>query len=293
MSTAIRFSFFLLVIFSSAFVTKAQDLAPLPHVDSAWVKPTAPFRIAGSLYYVGTYDLSSYLVATPEGHVLINTGLAESVPMILKSVESLGFKFSDIKMLLVTHAHYDHVAGMAEIKKITGAKMMVHEADAQVLADGGKSDFIFGGPRGFFAGVKADRVLKDGDVLTMGDVKLKVLHHPGHTKGATSFLIDTRDDKRSWKVLIANMPTILSETRIFGMSTYPHVGKDYKYTLESLKKLQFDLWLASHASQFDLHDKHKPGDPYRPEAFADRAAYDALVNKLQQAYDKRLQTDKK
>lgn len=287
-----RCSIALTLLLFSALVSSAQDLAPLPFNDPEWSKPYEPFRIAGNLYYVGTYDLACYLIATPEGHVLINTGLAESAQMIRKSVEALGFKFTDIKTLLTTQAHYDHVAGLAEIKKVTGAKMMVHEADAQVLGDGGSSDFIFGGKGSTFAAVKADRLLHDGDTVKIGATKLLVLHHPGHTKGSTSFLVDVKDESRTWKVLIANIPSILSQTRIYGMPAYPNVGKDYQYTLQAMKKLQFDLWVASHASQFGMHDKRKPGDPYRPEIFNDRPAYEASLNSVQLDYDKRLKSER-
>jgi metallo-beta-lactamase class B len=119
-------------------------------------------------------------------------------------------------------------------------------------------------------------------------MELIVLHHPGHTKGSCSFLFDVKDDHRSYRVLIANMPTILSETRLSGMPAYPNVGKDYAYTLNELPKLLFDLWLCPHAEQFNLHQKHQPGDPYRPEAFMDRKGYDSTVNDLQKAYLKRL-----
>jgi metallo-beta-lactamase class B len=285
-------SLILLLLLSSTLISTAQNSGALSYQDSTWTKPTEPFRVAGDIYYVGTYDLACYLIVSPEGHALINTGLEESVSMIRKNVESLGFKFTDIKFLLTTQAHFDHVAAMAEIKKITGATMMVNEADVKVLADGGKSDFAFGGKSGLFTPVTADRLLHDGDILKLGDTKLKVLHHPGHTKGATSFLVDTKDDKRSWKVLIANMPTMLSMTRISGMPSYPNIGKDFKYTLASMKKLDFDLWVASHASQFDLHDKRKPGAPYHPEVFNDRPSYDATLNSLQLEYDKRLKDGK-
>lgn len=279
-------------LLSSALVVPAQNLTPLSDYDPAWSKPYEPFRIAGNLYYVGTYDLACYLIATSEGHILINTGLAESVAMIRKNVATLGFKFTDIKILTTTQAHFDHVAGMAEIKKLTGAKMMVNEADAQVLADGGSSDFIFGGNGSTFTPVTADRLLHDGDTIQIGDTKLKVFHHPGHTKGSTSFMLDVNDEKRSWKVLIVNIPSILSQTRISGMPAYPNVGKDYDYTLKSLKKLQFDLWVASHASQFGLHDKRKDGDAYRPEIFNDRAAFEASINSVQLEYNKRLKSER-
>src|SRR5690349_16180988 len=146
----------------------AQKLAPLPMNNKAWSDSTEPFRIAGNLYYVGTYDLGSYLIATPKGHILINTGLAESVPMIKKHIEQLGFKFSDIRILLTTQAHFDHVAGMADIKKQTKARMMVDEKDAQALADGGNSDYYFGGKGPLFLPVKADQLLKDHDTISLG-----------------------------------------------------------------------------------------------------------------------------
>lgn len=257
--------------------------------DSAWVTPYEPFRIAGNLYYVGTYDLACYLITTPQGHILINTGLSGSVPMIRKSVETLGFHYDDIAILLTTQAHFDHVAGMAEIKKSTGAKMMVHEADAQVLTDGGKSDFLFGGSSAFaFAPVKVDRILHDRDTITLGGTNVVLLHHPGHTKGSSSFMVDVKDEKRSWKVLIVNIPSILPQTRVAGMPSYPDVGKDYARTLAALKELQFDLWVASHASQFRLHEKRKAGDPYRPEAFDDRPGYEASINTIKKEYKMRL-----
>jgi metallo-beta-lactamase class B len=287
-----RVLMFLLPLFFTATLSFGQSLAPPPLSDSAWVKPYAPFRIAGNLYYVGTYDLACYLIVTKDGSFLINTGLAESVPVIRENIETLGFKYDDIKILLTTQAHFDHVAGMAEIKKATGAKMMVHESDAQVMTDGGKSDFLFGGSS-TFAGVKPDRLLHDQDTLLLGETKVVVLHHPGHTKGATSFMVEVADEHRSWKVLIVNIPSILPQTRVSGMPSYPDVGKDYASTFDALKKLQFDLWVASHASQFRMHDKRKTGDPYKPEVFNDRPGYEASINTIKREYHRRLQEEKK
>jgi metallo-beta-lactamase class B len=271
----------------TSFFSFAQKLISMPAQES-WSKDYKPFRIAGNLYYVGTYDLACYLITTPKGNILINTGLPESVPMIRAHVEALGFRFSDIKILLATHAHFDHAAGMAEIKKITGAKMMINEKDAPVLADGGNSDYVFGGKGSSFAPVKTDRLLHEQDTVKFGGMQIAVLHHPGHTKGACSFLFKVKDEHRTYRVLIANMPTILEETKLSGMPGYPNVGKDYAYTLGAMKKLQFDIWLASHASQFDLHHKHHPGDAYHPEVFIDRKGYDKMMADLQSAYKKKL-----
>jgi metallo-beta-lactamase class B len=281
----------LLLLFVTS-IASGQKVTPPSQSNPDWTRPCEPFRIAGNLYYVGTYDLACYLVTTSQGNMLINTGLAGSTPMIRANIEALGFKFSDLKILLTTQAHYDHVAAMADIKKLTGAKMMVNEGDAQVLADGGKSDFVMGGKTSAFAPVKADRLLHDGDTIRLGETALVALHHPGHTKGSTSFLVTVKDEQRSWKVLIANMPTILPQTRLMGMPAYPKVGEDYKYTLDAMKKLQFDIWMASHASQFNLHEKRKAGDGYNPAVFGDRALYDTQLDALTETYLNRLKTEK-
>jgi len=180
-----------LLLFLS-LVSFGQNPSALPFYFSTWSKPYEPFLVAGNLYYVGTYDLACYLIATSKGHVLINSGLSESVPLIRKNIEALGFKFGDIKIMLTTQAHYDHVAGLAEIKKMTGAKMVVHEADAQVLTDGGNSDFVFGGKGITFTPIKPDRLLHDGDTIRMGETKLTVLHHPGHTKVLPAFWLTSK-----------------------------------------------------------------------------------------------------
>lgn len=275
-----------LLVLTSLF-SNAQKPAKAPDFPENWTQDYTPFRIAGNLYYVGTYDLACYLITTPKGHILINTGATGSVPQIRSHVKALGFRFSDIKILLTTHAHIDHVGGMAEIKKITGAKMMINEKDAAVLTDGGKSDYVLGSAFQFEP-VKTDRLLHDGDTVTLGNMQLIMLHHPGHTKGASSFLFTVKDERQSYRVLIANMPSILDETKLSGMPTYPDVGKDYAYTLDVMKKLEFDIWLSSHASQFKLHEKYKPGDAYNPGAFNDRKGYDSAMNELQKAYFKKL-----
>jgi metallo-beta-lactamase class B len=177
---------------------------------------------------------------------------------------------------------------MAAIKKLTGAQMMVDEGDAAVLADGGSSDYAMGGHGGLFQPVKADRLLQDRDTIRLGDMQLTMLHHPGHTKGSCSFLFTVKDDQRSYRVLIANMPTIITDKKFDEVTTYPGIAKDYAYTFNAMKNISFDIWLASHASQFNLHDKHRPGDAYNPAAFIDKKGYIEQLNDLQQQYDKKL-----
>jgi len=285
MSTFYRlFAVFLIV---TSLPCTAQKLRPLPNFRPEWVRDYKPFRIAGNLYYVGSEDLACYLITTPKGHILINTGLPGSDTLIRRHVEQLGFKVADIKILLTNQAHFDHVGGFAAMKILTGAKVMIEEKDAAVLADGGNSDFLMGGHGPMFQPVKADRLLHDRDTVQLGDMRLVVLHHPGHTKGACSFLFDVKDEQRTYRILIANIPTILDETKFPGMPTYPQAQKDYAYTLDAMKKLQFDCWFAAHAGQFDLDKKHKTDGGYHPEVFADRAGYDAAIGECYGDYLKR------
>ena len=268
--------------------SEAQKVNEPKATNSDWSKPYQPFRIAGNLYYVGTYDLACYLITTAQGNILINTGLAASVSQIKNNIEALGFKLNDIKILLTTQAHYDHVGAMAAIKKMTAARLMVDEGDAAVLADGGNSDYAMGGKGSLFEPVRADRLLHDHDTIRLGDMQLVLLHHPGHTKGSSSFSFTVKDDQRSYRVLIANMPTIITDRKFDEVTTYPGIAKDYAYTLNAMKNISFDIWLASHASQFSLHDKYKPGDAYNPAAFIDKQGYLGEINDLQQQYDKKL-----
>ena len=169
--------------------------------------------------------------------------------------------------------------------------MMINERDAKALGDGGNSDFVFGGKGSSFKPVKADRLLHDNDTVKLDKMKIVVLNHPGHTQGANSFLFDVKDETRTYRVLIANMPSMQPQTKLPSMEGYADIGKDYAYTFASLKKLQFDIWLSSHAGQFKLHDKHKPGDPYNPKVFMDRPGYDETVANLEKLYLQRLNSN--
>ena len=281
----ILFAAVLSVAVLPAAAQKVQEPKPM---SEEWSRACQPFRIAGNLYYVGTYDLACYLITTTKGNILINTGLAASAAQIKSNIEALGFAFADTKILLTTQAHYDHMGAMAAIKKMTGAQMMVDEKDAAVLKDGGSSDYALGGKGSSYKPVTPNRLLHDGDSIKLGNMQLVMLHHPGHTKGSSSFLFTVKDEQKSYKVLIANMPTIVTEKAFADVTTYPEIANDYAYTLKAMKNITFDIWLASHASQFKMHDKHKPGDAYNPAAFIDQAGYDAALNDLQKEYDEKM-----
>jgi metallo-beta-lactamase class B len=284
----LRYMVFAIAVSLTVLPVGAQNVIEPKSTNAEWSKPYPPFRIAGNLYYVGTHDLASYLITTTNGNILINTGLAASETQIKNNIETLGFRFADTKILLTTQAHYDHMGAMAAIKMKTGAQLVVDEKDAAVMKDGGSSDYALGGNGSTFKPVTPDRLLHDGDTVQLGNMQLLMLHHPGHTKGSCSFLFTVSDEHRSYKVLIANMPTIVTEKPLADIASYPEITSDYAYTLKAMKNIHFDIWLASHAGQFKLHDKHQPGDTYNPAAFIDQAGYDAEINDLQKQYDKKL-----
>ena len=277
---------FVALIGTTPIAANAQlPFTQLPVKNPNYVKPFPPLRIIGNLYYVGTYDLAVYLITTPAGHILINTGVNDSTAAIRSNIETLGFKFADIKLLLATHGHWDHVGAMAEIKRLTGARMLMHEGDADLLESGGGQDYRFPQGRGtIYEPVKVDQRLKEGDKVRLGDTELTVHHHPGHTKGATSYTYSVREVGRNYNVLIVNMATINPGVQVSFMQAFPEITKAYLSTLERQKQLKPDVWVSSHAGHFNLHQKYNPGDAYDPKRFVDPDGYQAKI----QFYEKLL-----
>jgi len=264
--------------------------APVSAQDNPdWTRPFPPFRIIGNVYWVGSYDLSTYLITTPAGNILINTGVGDTANQIKASVEQLGFKLSDTKILTATHGHWDHVAGLAQLKKMTGARLIVSEPDKELFESGGRADFRFGDdPGSRFDPVKVDATFKDNDTISLGGTVLTAHHHPGHTKGATSFTLDVPENGKTYRVVIANMGSINPGVTVSGMPKYPGIGDDYARTFKAQKDMPIDIWLASHASQFKLHEKYKPGDPYNPDRFVDPKGFKAAVEALEKTYREQL-----
>jgi metallo-beta-lactamase class B len=250
-----------------------------------WTRPFPPFRIIGNIYWVGSYDLSTYLITTPQGDILINTGVGDTARQIKASVEQLGFKLSDVKILTATHGHFDHVAGMAELKRMTGARLLTSEPEKELLESGGRSDFRFGDtPGARFEPVTVDETFKDGGKIALGGTELTAHYHPGHTKGATSFTLNVQESGKTYRVIIANMGSINPGVRVSGMPKYPGIAQDYARTFLAQKDLKIDVWLASHASQFRMHEKYKPGDPFDPNRFVDPTGFLTSVQRLEKTY---------
>jgi metallo-beta-lactamase class B len=195
-----------------------------------WTAPIAPFRIVGNLYYVGSRDLASYLIVTPAGDILINSNLESSAPLIRSSVEQLGFHFQDIKILLISHAHWDHDSSSAEIKRQTGAKYEVMDGDVPVVESGGERDFAYPDKR--YPAAKVDRVLHDGDTVRLGDAVLIAHKTPGHTHGCTTWTLQVKDGGKPLNVVIVGSWNVNSGYRLVDQpgqpASYPGIAADYQ-----------------------------------------------------------------
>lgn len=254
-----------------------------------WTQPFPAFRIAGNLYYVGSRGLANYLITTPEGHILINSDMEPNVPLIRASIESLGFKFSDVKILLISHAHFDHCAASAMIKQLTGAKYMVMEGDVDVVESGGNTDFQYASdPTTLYPPTKVDRVLHDGDEVKLGGAILTAHLTPGHTKGCTTWTIKVNDGSRQRDVVIIGSPNVNPGYKLVRNPTYPRIAEDFEQTFKVLKSLSCDYFLGAHGSYFDLESKYAKFKAGASTAFIDPAGYKSFVVEKEETFRREL-----
>ena len=250
-----------------------------------WNQPVAPFRIMNNLYYVGAAEVASYLVATPKGHILIDGGFEETAPMILANIQKLGFDPHDVRMILNTHAHYDHAGGLNALKGGTYATVMVSEKDAALLARGGKDDPQFG-DRFRFTPVTTDRPLRDGDRVGLGGIILTAHITPGHTPGCTTWTTTLREKMKPYDVVIVCSASVPPEYKLTNNPKYPNAVADYRKTFAILKSLPCDIPLAPHPSFFDemaKRDRLLKGE--KPNPFIDPQGYKAYVAKAEAAFE--------
>jgi metallo-beta-lactamase class B len=256
-------------------------------------QPVEPFKIIGNIYYVGASDVTSYLITTPQGHILIDSGFAETVPQIKANVAKLGFKLADVKILLINHAHYDHCGGLAELKKLTGARLFASPPDATVLEDGGASDFRFGGDPAFsFTPVKVDEILKDGQAIKLGGAELKTYFTFGHTKGATSWTTEVAENGKKYKVAFISSVTTLDYSFINNQK-YPQIAEDFTKTYQTLKAIKADVFLSSHGGFFDLTEKAaklRAGAQTNP--FIDPPEFQRFVARVTKQFEAKLEAEK-
>ncbi|QQS40845.1 MAG: subclass B3 metallo-beta-lactamase [Acidobacteriota bacterium] len=262
--------------------------------ESEWemTRPVEPFRVIANVYYVGTNDVASYLITSDEGHILIDSGFEETVPLIEASVKKLGFDLKDVKILLNNHEHYDHCGGLKTLKEKTGAKLYSVREQAEVLARGGSNDFRFGGKQ-IFRPVTADKQIVHGEVITLGENKLITIRTPGHTKGATTWTMRVRDGDRDLEVVFLSSLSNL-DYDLVSNDKYPEIGGDFESTFEILLELKPDVFLGSHASFFRMEKKFEmlKSSP-KENPFIDPEGYTKFVERMREDFRQKLETQKK
>jgi metallo-beta-lactamase class B len=263
----IRDAFFSLLVFTTALLAQTNP---------DWHRPFPAFKIAGNLYYVGTADLAVYLINTPQGNILINSDFQEDVPLIRKSIEQLGFKYSDTKIILISHAHGDHDAATGLIKKETGARLMVMDADVAEVESTAP-----GRP-----GAHVDRVLHDGDTVELGGSKLTARLTPGHTKGCTTWTMQVQEGGRKLDAVIIGSPNVNAGYILVGNKNYPQIAQDYVKTFAVLRGLPCDLFLGAHGAYFGLKAKYEKMKPGEPNPFIDPSGYKAYVSEREASFRK-------
>ena len=267
------------LIFALLFPSNAS-----PQNSPDWTEPFPPFRIAGNLYYVGSRGLANYLVTTPQGNILINSDLEASVPMIEASIEKLGFHFKDTKILLISHAHWDHDAGSAKIKELTGASYMVMDADVPVVESGGQADFQYSRPEFLYPPTKVDRVLHDGDEVPLGGTVLVAHLTPGHTKGCTTWTMKVSDAGKTYKVVIVGSPNVNPGYKLVHNQNYPQIAEDYERMWRVLKSLPCDIFLGAHGGYFAMEEKYARLKSGGANPFVDPEGYQKFVAQKEQEF---------
>jgi metallo-beta-lactamase class B len=269
-------------------VTARADMNP------EWTTALPPFQIADNLYYVGSQELAAYLVTTPDGNILINANLETSPPQIRASVEKLGFKWADTKILLNSQAHFDHMAGAAQILRETGAKIMVMAGDADVVESGGRTDFFTSTAAGPpYPPAKVDRTLHDGDTVELGGVTLTAHKTAGHTRGCTTWTLPVHlpgePADRLRNAVIVGGVMFWSDFRLTDgggeKASYPGIAEDFARTFRVLQSLPCDIFLGAHGSYFDLKSKLPRFEKEGPRVFLDAAGYKAFVTKAKAAFE--------
>ena len=256
-----------------------------------WNKPEQPFHIIGNIYFVGTAGLSSYLVTTPQGDFLLDGGLPESAPLIEHHIEQLGFHMRDVKLLLNSHAHYDHDGGLSELKRASGAQMVASRADAPNL-ESGLTDSYGGGWDKQERGVKVDRIIDDGAQLALGGSVMTAHVTPGHTKGCTTWTMPVTEGGKQYNVVFYCSTSVPGYPLVHNRS-YPQIVSDYEHSFAILEKLPCDVFLANHTGFFHMQDKLSQLRKGGPNPFIDPQELKAFVADSKEQFEAQLATQRR
>lgn len=269
-----------------AALSARAELSPLMH---GWNRPVEPFRIVGNVWYVGTNELASYLIVTPEGLILLDTALRESVPIVEKNLEALGYGWSDVKLLLGSHAHFDHVGGMAEVKRLTGAPLVVARLDAPGYLRGDRDNHAWG-DENVFEPVKPDRLVEHGEEVTLGGVVMRANVTPGHTEGCTTWSTRVRDGEREYDVVFVGSSSVPGY-QLVGNPKAPDLVAQYHKGFRVLESLACDVFLAAHGGFFGLEEKRAQlATSPASNPFVDPDGYRRHVQAMKASFEKKVAT---
>ncbi|MGL9618469.1 subclass B3 metallo-beta-lactamase [Bradyrhizobium sp. U531] len=249
-----------------------------------WEEPAEPVRIVGPIYFVGTKGLGVFLFTTSEGHILMNTGMPSSGPMIVDSIRKLGFKPEDVKLMINGHAHADHAGAFAWLKAQYGGELAVMKDDVAAMESGDANDFKYANDLTYPA-AKVDRVLRDGDSIKMGDVLLTAYHTPGHTRGATTWVANLVVDGKSYVVVFPDGAGFNPGYRLAKDPSYPGIADDYRRTHHALEMLKPDIWLAQHNEYYDLEGKRERAKTEGVKAWIDPEGYRRFIVGKKRAFE--------
>lgn len=281
---------FIIALFLLAFLTPStQALRTTSQHPSDWNEPFKPFQIIGNIYYVGTRGLACYIIKTKAGLILLDTAMQESSPIVRANIETLGFKLKDIKIMLSSHAHFDHVAGHAEMKAATGAKVYAMKADVEILESGGKKGFHPIAP--FYPPVKVNKRLKDGDVVRLGEVAMTAHHTPGHTEGNTAWTMTVEENGKKYNVVFTCSLSINPGVKMVNNPTWAGVAEAYAKSFAKLKTLPCDVFLGPHAPFFDMEEKVKKLGT-QPNPFIDPNGLRNFIEMNEKAYHTQIQRER-
>jgi metallo-beta-lactamase class B len=263
------------LFFLSLFTLLSIPLSPSAQTSAQrteWNVPVEPFTAVGNVRYVGAAGVSAFLITTPAGSILLDGGLPETAPLIVKNIEKLGFKIADVKFLLNSHAHYDHAGGLAELQRLSKATLVASAADATAIQAGGPD----------MPAVKVGRVVKDGDTVELGGTVMTAHLMPGHTKGCTTWTTQVTDSGRSYSVFFHCSTSVVAP--LVGNTDYPQIVSDYESTFRKLRSMKADVFLANHGNFFGMQDKLKRVSAGGPNPFVDPGELARFVEQSERSF---------
>jgi metallo-beta-lactamase class B len=282
----------LLAVASALSFAGCASWAGVPGNMQASNRDFDPYRVIGNVYYVGSNDIALFLITTPEGHILLDTGFEATVPRLQANIEQLGFRYRDIKLVLTSHAHIDHVQAHALVRQQTGAKVVVSAPDAPFVEHGGAGETVFDGVFSWTP-CPVDRRVNDGDSVTLGDTTLVAHLTPGHTLGATTWTMKLREHEQALAVVFFPSANVNRGVKLLNNERYPNIARDFERSFTTWKSLECDIFLADHGEFYGMKDKfERLQSGEEPNPFIDPTGYRRFLEQAEARFREQLESER-